>query len=258
MLPRPPATADEAWDNWERRGVNQFRLLHYFLARFRQILTAELPEVVTALDADGALRINPFTTMPESMSGGWRPDDDRFEALTGRRPMVEAAFAARAGGPPEDHGSARYRGAGTAGRRPDTTRRHPPRRRRRDRSGRRSAGRSRGRRGRTTVGVAGMARRRRCSLAHRSQRGLWVRLLRPLLPFGRRLRTIRVRAATAALRIVLDDHVARRQRHVGHRCNNQRERRVGTGARRTTTRGSASSARVRSSHTGSTGHRCNQ
>jgi len=88
----PPATADDAWDKWERRGVNQFRLLHYFLARFRQIITTEMPDVVAALDADGALRINPFRTMPESMSGGWRPDDDRFEALTGRRPVVEAAF----------------------------------------------------------------------------------------------------------------------------------------------------------------------
>jgi 2-polyprenyl-6-methoxyphenol hydroxylase-like FAD-dependent oxidoreductase len=89
----PPSSAEEAWEGWERRGVNQFRLLHYFLARFRQILTAELPEIVAALDADGALRINPFEHMPEQLSGGWRADDDRFETLTGRRPMVEAAFA---------------------------------------------------------------------------------------------------------------------------------------------------------------------
>src|SRR5687767_4779375 len=89
----PPATAEAAWDEWERRGVNQFRLLHYFLARFRHIISAELPDVVADLDASGALRINPFTTIPESMSGGWRPDDERFETITGRRPVVEAAFA---------------------------------------------------------------------------------------------------------------------------------------------------------------------
>ena len=30
--PAPPAaSAAEAWDSWERRGVNQFRMLHYFL-----------------------------------------------------------------------------------------------------------------------------------------------------------------------------------------------------------------------------------
>ncbi|MEO5840055.1 MAG: FAD-dependent oxidoreductase [Acidimicrobiales bacterium] len=89
----PPATADAAWDNWERKGVNQFRLLHFFIARFGQIAKAELPEVVVALEADGALRINPFATMPDSVSGGWQPEDTRFESITGRRPMVEAAFA---------------------------------------------------------------------------------------------------------------------------------------------------------------------
>ena len=89
----PPATAEDAWDQWERRGVNQFRLLHYFLARFRHIISAELPDVVADLDASGALRLNPFKTIPESMTGGWRPDDDRFETITGRRPVVEAAFA---------------------------------------------------------------------------------------------------------------------------------------------------------------------
>ena len=30
----PPAPT-EAWEAWERRGVNQFRLLHFFMPRFR-------------------------------------------------------------------------------------------------------------------------------------------------------------------------------------------------------------------------------
>lgn len=90
--PAPPAaSAAEAWDSWERRGVNQFRMLHYFLPRFRQIVEAELPAVAAELDADGALRLNPFDGMPESMSGGVRADDARFTVLTGRRPVVEAA-----------------------------------------------------------------------------------------------------------------------------------------------------------------------
>jgi len=100
--PAPPAaTADEAWAAWERRGVNQFRMLHFFLPRFRATVEAELPEVAAELDAAGALRLNPFHGMPESMSGGLRPDDERFTALTGRRPVVEAAVgrvAARTGG----------------------------------------------------------------------------------------------------------------------------------------------------------------
>ena len=39
----PPADAEAAWEQWDRRGVNQFRLLHTFLARFHQIVTGELP-----------------------------------------------------------------------------------------------------------------------------------------------------------------------------------------------------------------------
>jgi 2-polyprenyl-6-methoxyphenol hydroxylase-like FAD-dependent oxidoreductase len=88
-----PADADAAWGTWERRGVNQFRMLHFFQPRFRELMTAELPEVVAAFDAGGALRYNPVAQAPESMTGGPRPGDERFEAITGRRPMMEAAIA---------------------------------------------------------------------------------------------------------------------------------------------------------------------
>ncbi len=89
----PPAAADSAWDTWERKGVNQFRMIHFFLPRFRQIVEAELPEVAAALDADGALRLNPVRSAPDFITGGERDGDDRFESMTGRRPMVEGAFA---------------------------------------------------------------------------------------------------------------------------------------------------------------------
>jgi flavin-dependent dehydrogenase len=87
----PPGSADSAWADWTRRGVNQFHMLHYFLPRFRDILERELPAVVAALDADGALRFNPLEAVPDEVSGGRRDGDERFQALTGRRPMVEAA-----------------------------------------------------------------------------------------------------------------------------------------------------------------------
>jgi 2-polyprenyl-6-methoxyphenol hydroxylase-like FAD-dependent oxidoreductase len=73
--------------------VNQFRLPHAFLPRFRQILDAELPDVVSALDAEGALRSNRMREMPVELTGGFRPGDECFEQITGRRPMVEATFA---------------------------------------------------------------------------------------------------------------------------------------------------------------------
>lgn len=97
----PPATGDEAWDSWDRKGVNQFRMIHYFLPRFRQIAESELPAVVDALDADGVLRFNPIALAPDDFTGGHRPGDEQFEAMTGRRPMVEAAFARTAEATPD-------------------------------------------------------------------------------------------------------------------------------------------------------------
>jgi 2-polyprenyl-6-methoxyphenol hydroxylase-like FAD-dependent oxidoreductase len=89
----PPADAAGAWESWERRGVNQFRLAHFFMPRYRQIIETELPEVVAALERDGALRLNPLLEAPPDFTGGRREGDDRFEMLTGRRAVVERAVA---------------------------------------------------------------------------------------------------------------------------------------------------------------------
>ena len=72
----PPPDPDDAWAAWERRGVNQFRMVHYFLARFRQVLDAEQPAVARALDDAGAPRINPVTGAPAEVTGGLRHGDD--------------------------------------------------------------------------------------------------------------------------------------------------------------------------------------
>jgi 2-polyprenyl-6-methoxyphenol hydroxylase-like FAD-dependent oxidoreductase len=94
----PPAAghAPLAWDGWERRGVNQFRLPHFMLPRWWALVRAELPELVPALDAAGALRFNTVAALPESSRGPLRPDDDRFDTVTARRPVLEAAMAAAA------------------------------------------------------------------------------------------------------------------------------------------------------------------
>jgi 2-polyprenyl-6-methoxyphenol hydroxylase-like FAD-dependent oxidoreductase len=89
----PPAGPDDRWAAWERRGVTQFRQLHGFLPRFRQLLDAELPDVVPALIADGALHANRVASLPEAMTGGLRPGDERFAHVTGRRPVVEGTIA---------------------------------------------------------------------------------------------------------------------------------------------------------------------
>jgi 2-polyprenyl-6-methoxyphenol hydroxylase-like FAD-dependent oxidoreductase len=93
----PPDDPADAWERWQRPGLNQFRLPHAFLGGFRAILQAELPEVAKDLESAGALRLNIIRdVLPEQLSGGWRDGDERYTWLTGRRPFMEAVVAAAA------------------------------------------------------------------------------------------------------------------------------------------------------------------
>ncbi|HEV7526428.1 MAG TPA: FAD-dependent oxidoreductase [Acidimicrobiia bacterium] len=89
----PPSTADAAWTGWDRRGVNQFKMVHLFAPRFRALLEAELPDVVEEIDALGGIRYNPMRLVPDEMIGGYRDSDDQYEMLSARRPVMEAALA---------------------------------------------------------------------------------------------------------------------------------------------------------------------
>jgi hypothetical protein len=93
----PPDDPAEAWKQWQRPGLNQFRLPHAFLGGFREILDTELPELAQSLRAAGALQLNFIRdVLPEQMGGGWRDGDEQYEWLTGRRPVMEAVTAAAA------------------------------------------------------------------------------------------------------------------------------------------------------------------
>jgi len=94
----PPAGAEEIWGTWQRKGVSQFRLPHFFLARYNGLLDAELPEVKGALVAAGAVRRNPVLDAPEALRGSAREEDGVFGCMSGRRCVVEAAVASVAGG----------------------------------------------------------------------------------------------------------------------------------------------------------------
>ena len=96
----PVATAEQAWHDWDRRGVNQFRLPHFFLARYRAILDAELPRVSASIEAVGGLRTNIVLDIPEAVRGPERPGDARFEVLTARRPVMELAVSTAASSTP--------------------------------------------------------------------------------------------------------------------------------------------------------------
>src|SRR6185436_16645424 len=65
--PSPPPSPDTAWDQWDRKGVNQFKMLHFFLARFRQVADAELPGLTDAMVAAGALKMNPLMGVPDEV-----------------------------------------------------------------------------------------------------------------------------------------------------------------------------------------------
>lgn len=88
-----PPSPDTAWDEWQRRGVNQFHMLHFFLPRFREVADAELPGLTDAMAAAGALRMNPLLEIPEQFRGAQRVGDERFELVTARRPVGESVVA---------------------------------------------------------------------------------------------------------------------------------------------------------------------
>ena len=108
----PPAGAEQIWGSWQRKGVSQFRLPHFFLARYRGLLDSELPEVKKGLVAAGAVCLNPVLDAPEAVRGSAREEDGAFECISGRRCVVEAAVASVAGRAP--HLQIR-RGAAVAG-----------------------------------------------------------------------------------------------------------------------------------------------
>jgi 2-polyprenyl-6-methoxyphenol hydroxylase-like FAD-dependent oxidoreductase len=92
----PGGGAGEVWQRWERPGVNQFRQLHFMLPRWRQLMARELPAVIAELEAMGGTRLNLIGMLPTAVTGGPREGDDRFETVTARRPVLEAAVAAAA------------------------------------------------------------------------------------------------------------------------------------------------------------------
>jgi 2-polyprenyl-6-methoxyphenol hydroxylase-like FAD-dependent oxidoreductase len=85
-----PATPGEAWERWERDGVAQFRQTHYLTPRGREVLDAELPDVLAGLEAAGGLRMDALASMPPAVAAqGPRPGDERFVTVNARRPTLE-------------------------------------------------------------------------------------------------------------------------------------------------------------------------
>jgi 2-polyprenyl-6-methoxyphenol hydroxylase-like FAD-dependent oxidoreductase len=89
-----PGDPDEAWADWDRRSVGQFRFAHVLLARGYHVLDAALPDVVETLRANGALVFNQVAEMLPAIPGSTpREDDSRFDTVTGRRTSIEWSLA---------------------------------------------------------------------------------------------------------------------------------------------------------------------
>jgi 2-polyprenyl-6-methoxyphenol hydroxylase-like FAD-dependent oxidoreductase len=71
--PAEPPPAAQAWEIWERRGVNQFRLPHFMLPRWRIQMAQELPDVLEEIRAVGGLTVNTLAVLPESSRARFAP-----------------------------------------------------------------------------------------------------------------------------------------------------------------------------------------
>ncbi len=73
----------------------QFRQPHNLFPRFQRVLDNHLPDLTARLVDAGCVWVDPVAALPPSLTDrSRRPGDERFRFLTGRRPVVEAAFAA--------------------------------------------------------------------------------------------------------------------------------------------------------------------
>ena len=78
-----PGSPGTAWQDWDRRGIAQFRQPHFLHPAGHHILCGELPEVAEAVQSAGATTFNPLTLMPPFIEDrAPRERDERFTTVT--------------------------------------------------------------------------------------------------------------------------------------------------------------------------------
>jgi 2-polyprenyl-6-methoxyphenol hydroxylase-like FAD-dependent oxidoreductase len=90
--PAPPdESPDQAFFDWERRGVGHLRHSHAFLARLRNIIKQRHPVLLDQLKAAGCREIGFADMLPERLKGDYRPEpgDTDMTVLTSRRTTLE-------------------------------------------------------------------------------------------------------------------------------------------------------------------------
>jgi 2-polyprenyl-6-methoxyphenol hydroxylase-like FAD-dependent oxidoreductase len=85
-----PDSPEQAWEDWSRDGVAQFRQAHYLQPGGRAVLESTLPDVAAALEAAGAIRFDALCMLPPAITDrAPRAGDERFVTITARRPVLE-------------------------------------------------------------------------------------------------------------------------------------------------------------------------
>jgi 2-polyprenyl-6-methoxyphenol hydroxylase-like FAD-dependent oxidoreductase len=93
----PPAEPADAWTGWQRSGVAQFRQPHTMFPGFREVLRRNLPDLIDRLEKAGCASRSFLDSLPPGITDrDPRPGDERLQGISGRRPVVEAVFAAAA------------------------------------------------------------------------------------------------------------------------------------------------------------------
>jgi 2-polyprenyl-6-methoxyphenol hydroxylase-like FAD-dependent oxidoreductase len=89
-----PSSPQDAWQEWERRGVAQFKQAHFLHPAGTDLLGSQLPDVKQALlDAHGTT-FDLLSVLPPFIEDrAPRDGDERFTTVTGRRPVIEFAVA---------------------------------------------------------------------------------------------------------------------------------------------------------------------
>ena len=89
-----PGSPGGAWQDWDRRGIAQFRQPHFLHAAGRHVLDAALPEVTGTMLGAGAATFDALALLPPFIEDrAPREGDGRFTTVTARRPVIEYAFA---------------------------------------------------------------------------------------------------------------------------------------------------------------------
>lgn len=89
--PPPETSADEAFEQWERKGVGHLRHSHAFLARLHKLIRDNYPDLMKDLLAAGCVEIGFAENISPKLRPLYKPvpEDDDLTILTSRRTTLE-------------------------------------------------------------------------------------------------------------------------------------------------------------------------